>query len=83
MAFKSLSDFKKRVQVGDRLHCENYRWPELSGPRTVHKVQTNGIAVTNDDGKVIWWWFPKASEVVIDGSSIGVAGAFTYRFEAQ
>jgi len=85
-AFKSFADFKKRVQVGDRLHCDNFNFPHLSGPRTVTKVQTNAIAVTNADGREIWWWYTKASEVRIDGravSAIDHAGtpAFTYTFD--
>jgi len=84
IAFKSVADFKRSIAVGNTLHCENYRFPYLSGPRTVTKVQTNAIAVTNGE-REIWWWYPKASEMRVEGRSVSQletdgTPAFTYTF---
>lgn len=82
--FKNFADFKRSVKAGDRLTCENYRYPHLNGERTVSRVQTNALAVTDATGREFWWYFTKAADVKIDGRTVtdvtGGSPNFAYTF---
>lgn len=65
---KNLSDFKKRLKTGIRLHTLNHRYGDM-GIREVSIVQTNSFALkTIRDDKEIdsWSLFPSAKNFKIE-----------------
>lgn len=57
-----LAEAKRRATAGTVLIAENHIRPQASGPRTVIKVQTNGLWVVRDEGTRRYWMeWPKAA----------------------
>ena len=68
---KTWAEFKRQLRVGLVMHCEHHLRPEISGPREIIRVQTNAIEYRwgPDMSKTGWMHFPKASEVMVSGTS--------------
>jgi len=62
---KSLSDFKRAMQVGTKWYRKHAHEQDFS-IRTVAKVCSDHVYVANEDGKAIRLDFPKASEFAIN-----------------
>lgn len=72
----TLSAYKKRITVGAKLRVENYRFPHMSGDRSVIKVQGNAFVTehpTKSGSGGVWMYWPKAALIKpIDESSFEV-----------
>jgi hypothetical protein len=65
---KTLSDFKKRLQVGTKLETYNHNLKTSFGTRTISIVQTNSFALdTLRNGEIVksYCEYPKASDFEI------------------
>lgn len=82
---KTLSDFKKRIQVGVKVHTVNFNYGDF-GIREITVKQSNGFAVaTHRDGKIVnsWCHFPKASDLeIVDADTVIIFWEVAGRREA-
>jgi hypothetical protein len=75
--FKSISEFKKNLAVGDSVHCYNHIQKKDMGIRKVSIVQTNSFALAtpqagSNEVKDSWCDYPKASMVKIEDNVLTV-----------
>lgn len=59
---KTLSDFKKRVKVGQTWSAFNHLLNKDFGIRTIKTVQSNAISFHTPNGES-WLYYPKATNV--------------------
>lgn len=89
---RTLADLKRFVRVGMVIDCEHLTRPEVSGRRTITKVQTNAIVMsyTKPDGTPgeTWGRWDSAKHVQFHGDNsvtfLDRSGlpVFAYRFVA-
>lgn len=68
----SLSQFKKALAVGVKVHCIHAKTGDM-GIRPVARVQSNAFTLSteiNGETKESWCHFPKASECTFESGSI-------------
>lgn len=88
MTTNTLASIKRLAATAKTIEVENFLHPEVSGTRTIHKAQTNAIASMMADGRVSWFYYPKASDsdYAIDGNKLTMLldgkPAFIYTFNA-
>lgn len=84
-----LWEFKRRVEVGQRVGVVHRLDPSLSGECTVHKVQSHRLATRDQNGDVWWTDWPSASQARIEGTTLHflnlgrpdeIAFSYTFRF---
>ncbi len=78
---KTLTDFKRALIIGSKWNAYNEQCGNL-GIREVEKVQTQSVAFKNDQGKISWLQFPKASEFEINSkgqAEIYWPATYTYK----
>ncbi|WNI17683.1 hypothetical protein [Actinacidiphila sp. ITFR-21] len=89
----SLSAFRRRIKVGQRVTVVNNLHPRLSGERTVHAVQTRGIKTTAEGATDPWFarW-PSKGEWRIEGDTLHYVSpkdpdkidfSYTFAFDAE
>ena len=64
---KTLADFKRALVLGSKWSAYNEQCGEL-GIREVEKVQKESVAFKNEQGKISWLQFPKASEFGVNSN---------------
>lgn len=83
----SYAAFRRSFKVGTVFHCDHHERPEITGERTVTKVQTNAIAYPFEQRSGTmgtgWTHWPSAKQVRMneDGSCTFLRNgepAFTY-----
>jgi hypothetical protein len=77
---KTLADVKRRLQVGAVVEMTYHRFAVADGkplppPRKVALVQSNAVAFEATDysnGRLSWLYWPKASEVHVQGDEFAI-----------
>ena len=86
---KTLTDFKRRLKVGVKLHTFNNLMNKDMGIRELSIVQSNSFAFKTQkyDGSIVdsWCYYPTAKEFkVIDGNTVQIlednTPCLTYKF---
>ena len=87
---KTLAALRRTVRVGMTIECVHHTRPEVSGPRTIKRVQTNAIVMryTKPDGTEAETWgrWDSAKDLRFNGDDtvtfLDRSGlpVFTYRF---
>lgn len=74
---KTLSDFKRRLKVGEKLHTFNNLMGKDMGIRELSIVKSNSFAFRTQkyDGKIVdsWCFYPSAKNfVVVDDNTVQI-----------
>lgn len=70
---KTLADVKRKMTLGSKWHCVRvFNNNENMGVREIGKVQSNAVAFLKPDGKLSWFWWPKAKDVQVEGNSFTI-----------